>query len=282
MTSILISSDDPQIGEDIAHRLAQDAGFDYVGQSLLDEIAKQKDVTRNQLEWALEGTGGRRLSKPQRALLQSYIQTATLEALMKDNVVCFGLAAHLHVYGVSHLLHLRVLANPAERHRALTQDKGYSDKKAAKVLEKERGLRSRHTLESFGVDECDPALYDIVVQLKQISPERVIQIVRDTAELRGFATMTYSRNCLADLLRASRIREALLPEFQDLRVVADGDRVIVHVKCSNRVRNKVIAQIKETASAVENVTLVEVHTVRNLREVSDGRDRDPGVMLYGE
>lgn len=282
MTSILISSDDDTVSEDLARQLTAGDDYTYLGDELLDRVAEQHEVERQQLRWALDGTGGRKLSRSQRNLLLCHIETAVLEALAADNVVSVGLAAHLYVKNVSHILHLRVLANPDKRLERIVEEEGLSPRRAQKRVEKEKQGRVRWSCELFGVDESNPALYDIVVQLKQIDAHRVLQIVQDTAGFRGFRTMTYSRNCLQDLLLANRARGALLPEYPDIRTMADGDRVIVHVKCAKRKKQQVVSGIKETASKVEGVGLVEVHAVSNLKAITVDDEQEPRQFVNGD
>lgn len=280
MTSILISSDDRQVCEYISHQLAEHDGYEHIGRSLLKSIAEKHDVSEEKLQWALNGTGGRKLSKKEQDLLLSYIQAATLEGLAHDSVVCTDLAAHLYVRNVSHVLQLRVLARPETRLEEFAAQNKLSPRKAKKALEKTRASRVRWSTESFGVSEYDPAIYDIVVQIQQIDADKVLQIIRDTAGFRGFQPMTYSRNCLQDLLLASKVRVALLPKYSEIRVRADGDRLIVHVKCSKRQKPQTVSGIKGLAGKVEDVGLVEVHAASNLRDADV--DTEAGPFLKDE
>ncbi len=274
MTSILISSDDHQTSEDIAQQLADREGYDHVGRPLLKSVAEKYDVSEEKLRWALSGAGGRKISKKERSLLLAYIQAETLAGLASDGVVCTDLAAHLYVSNVSHVLQLRVLAKPDTRLAQFAEQNKLTPKKAKKKLEKERTGRIRWSTESFGVNEYDPSIYDIVVQMQQIDLEKVLQIVRDTASFRGFRTMTYSRKCLHDLLLASKVRVALLPSYPEILVKGDGDRVIVHVKCSKRKKPQTVSEIKKIAGGVESVGLVEVHVVSKLQDVQVDTESD--------
>lgn len=172
-----------------------------------------------------------------------------------------GLGAHLYVRDVSHVIKLRVLSDASERIRRAVEASGLSPKKAAKKLEQQRERRLLWTRELFGVDEHDASLYDVVFQLKQIQPERVIEVLRDLSGFRGFQPMTYSRRCLENLLLASQVRAELLAEFPEHFVRADGSRLVVHVRCSTRQRSQVVSRIKERVKQMAGVGLVEVHAV---------------------
>lgn len=271
MTTILISSDDQAVGEDVAKRAAEAVGFKYLGPELLEQAATKYDTTARKLREALQ-VGRRRKGND---LLLARIQIAVLDALQEDDLVCAGLAAHLYVKNISHVLTLRILTDMEERVKQLVSEQGLSERRARKQLDRERANRSRWSEETFGVDECDAANYDLVIRMTQIELDKIIQIIRDTATYSGFQAMTYSRKCLADLLLAARVREKILPEYPEVRVSANGDRAIVHVKCSKRRKQQTVVGIKELAGQLPGVGLVEVHTVSSLREPDEERQKGP-------
>ncbi|MFH2005829.1 MAG: hypothetical protein ABI333_04490, partial [bacterium] len=149
---------------------------------------------------------------------------------------------------------------------SLAAEKKVTPRKARKVLERDRASRIRWSTGAYGVNEYDANLYDIVVRMTRIDAEKVVQIMRDTIGCRGFEPMTYSRKCLDDLVLASRARAVLLSTFPEIRVTADGSRVIVHVRCSKRQKPRIVQGIKEIAGKVPGVDLVEVHAVSSFRD----------------
>ena len=50
---------------------------------------------------------------------------------------------------------------------------------------------------------------------------------------------------VAGLALASAVKAALLPKYHELRTSADGDTIIVRVKCSKREKAKTVEEIKE-------------------------------------
>ena len=57
--------------------------------------------------------------------IMAYIQEAVLGELLKDNVVCQGLAARLYVLGVSHALRVRILTDPQTHIQAVAKKEGF-------------------------------------------------------------------------------------------------------------------------------------------------------------
>jgi len=261
MTAIIISSDDHDACEEIAAQVAEALGYRCVGRSLLKEVAARHKVPQEKLVRALDRSSVRITSKS-RNLLLAYVQAATLEQIVEDDVVCAGLAAHLYIKDVSHVLMVRVLSDADARVSRLARQKKITPRKAKKIVERERAHRARWSVETFGVDETAASVYDMVISLGQIETDKVVEVIRDMAGYRKFQRMTYSRKCLQDLALASKVRAALLSRFPGARVKADGETAIVHVKCSKRQKLKIAETIKQTAGEIPGVSLVEVHAVK--------------------
>ena len=269
MTTILISADDQDLGADLGRKLAAALGYGFLGRELLVHLAEEHSLPVHRLELVLDDKAGRRLSSKSRDLLLARIKRATLERLLDDRQVCVGLGAHLYVRDVSHVLTVRVLADAKARAGSLVARDGIPLRKAQRILARERERRTEWSLEGFGHDECDASIYDIVVGLGTIEPERAVQVVEELAGYRKFEPMSYSRKCLANLALAARIRADLLPDYPELRVSADGDTVTVYARCARRHSRSVAAAIKETAGKLPGVRLVKVHTVTSRRALVD-------------
>jgi len=264
MTSIALSSDDGRLCQEVGARLASVMGFDHVDRSLLAEIAQQVGFEHDKLVSALDPGSYRKLSRTDLRLALSHIRTATLTRLMEDEVVCTGLGAHLYVRGVSHLLTVHLVGESQARVDAVAEAKGLSPLRAAKLVRRDAARRSRWSLDCFGTDEADPANFDVVNNLDRVDRERVVEMIVEMASHRKLKRMTYSQQCLADLLLASRVRTALVADYPKVRVSADGDRAIVEVRCPRWKRKQTVHEIKRIAGRLDGVGLVEVH-VANAR-----------------
>jgi cytidylate kinase len=263
MPSVIISSDVRELGETIARRAARAVGYTYLGPELLERVAEDHGLPVERLQRVLD-PAARRGSAKNREIQLAWIQTAVLEALLDDGVVCTGLAAELYVRDVSHVLMVRVLSDAGARANQIAAENRTPVRKARKVLEREKAQRARWSLETFGLEEDDPALYDMVISLAQIEPAKVIQIVEEMTGYRKFRPMTYSRKCLADLALTAKIRATLLPHHPELRVSTDGETAMVHVKCARRHKHRTVEQIKTMVGELPGVGLVQVHAVARL------------------
>jgi cytidylate kinase len=265
MTSILISSDYPAAGEDFARKLAEEMGFKHLGASFLGQVADRYKVQPSKLSKALNtAPSSTSLLNKSTELHLAYIQAAVLEALSDDEIVCEGLAAHLFVHGVSHILKLRLLCDQKAREEAVAGKENISNKKAKKIIEKENAGRIRWSQKAFAQDESDASLYDMVLSVAQMGEEKAAEVARNMAEYRKFKPNTYSRKCLSDLALAEKLKVALLGKFTDFKIVADGGTVQVFIKCSKRQKAKTAGDIKVVANEIPEIKFVEVHAVAKL------------------
>ncbi|RJX29912.1 MAG: cytidylate kinase-like family protein [Desulfarculus sp.] len=264
MSLIAISADSYPQGLDIAQRTAAALGYGLLGRELLAQVAADRGLPQEQLVQALEETPGffgMRTRRQQELLL--HIQAACLERLLADNLVCYGLGAHLYLVGVSHALRVRVLAEPQQRAAELAALRGLPPERAAKLLERQDQERRRWSSQFFQADEMDPAQYDMVLSLGNLEPEKAVEIICDAAGYRKFQAMTYSRKCLQDKALAARVLAKLMPRFPDIRLQASDGTVVAQVQSLKRDQRKKQEAVRELASQVPGVSYVEVQVIRD-------------------
>ncbi|HIJ20110.1 MAG TPA: hypothetical protein HPP58_03590, partial [Deltaproteobacteria bacterium] len=110
MSIILISSDRYETGRAIAQKVAEATEYAFVDREILGEVARNSHIPEPKIRNSLE-TSSSPLSfssKVENRALAN-VQAAVMSRLLDNNVVCHGLAAHLYVLGVSHVLKIRVL-----------------------------------------------------------------------------------------------------------------------------------------------------------------------------
>lgn len=272
MSIIILSSDSAEKGREIAQKTSTALEYDLLDRGLLSAVESRYEVPQDKLAWALEelaSSRGRSADLQRRAL--ACIQATTLEELLKDHLVCYGLAAHLYVLSVSHALRVRILADPKQLIEEISIQEKVSVEKARDLMDRRLKLRRDWSLTLYELDETDPSQYDLVISLSQIDTEEAVKIICQTVAYRRFAPMTYSMNCLKDAELASRVRARLWEQFPNVKVRADGGTVVVETKGSRRNKMKTAATIKEVVQPMEGVDYVEVHVMNKLFKKAPGR-----------
>ncbi len=261
MSIIIISSDSPEIEKKTAGLIAESLGYEVLDrESILPKIAEKHGTSADDLIKVLEKRPSVfRSSVRQWNLLLSYIQEATVEELRRDNLVCHGLAAHLYVLGVSHVLRVRILSKEDEKLREVMAHTGITRQAARKLLDKEKKYRSRWSSDLYDLDETDSSRYDFSISLDNIDLEDAIKMIEETISYRRFRAMTYSIRCMEDLAIVSRARAILIKRFPDVRIQASGGRLIISLLSLKREKVKKTKIIKEMTNDIEGVDYVEVH-----------------------
>ena len=260
MPLITVSADSLELELDIARRAAEALGYDLLGRELLADVAQTNGLTEDELVKALDSPPGfLGLRARRRRNLLTHIQAACLDRLLADNVVCHGLAAHLYVMGVSHAIRVRVVGVPCDP----DEDEVRSDENGRQPDQRIQARRC-WSLEVFQVDETDPNNYDLVLNLTQQGPDDMVEKICQAARDRRFMAMTYSRKCLLDKALSSRVREALMSKFPDVRVEANDGAVKAEVQSLGRDQRKKQEAVREMVSQIPGVSFVEVHVVRDL------------------
>jgi hypothetical protein len=271
MPVIIICSDSYARGAQVAEDAAKALEHQCFGREILGAVGEKYRVSEEKLRKALDerpsllGVGSKT-----RSLYLAYIEEAVLARLSEDNVVCHGLAAHLYVLGVSHVLKARVLADPEEMIQETMKEKRLSREKAARLLRREEDLRRRWSLENYRIDETGASLYDLVVNLSSITPDEAAKMIAEASSSRKFQTMTFSVKCIKDLELASRVRVALYGRFPDITAQADGSKVVIETAALPREKEKRAEAIEKLALTIPGVDHVEVRVATDIiREAAE-------------
>jgi hypothetical protein len=265
MSIIIISSDYYQTGRELAQKTAEKLGYRLLGREILGRVAEKGKIYENRLAKALDKkTPFRGLSSKLRKRYLALIKAAVLGECLKDNVVCQGLAAHLYVLGISHVLRVRVLSDPEKHIQRLVEQGGISSGKAIKLMDRHKKMRRRWSKDLFDQDETDPSHYDLVINLSQIDQDEAVKIISETIAYRRFQPMTYSVNCLKDLELAGRVQAVLLERFPDVRVRTRSGTLVVETTALKREKQKRTKAIKRLTENIPGVDYVEVHVINDI------------------
>ena len=263
MSIILISSEIMGSEEPIARAVADALGYTLLGPDILEDVAAHYDHSADKLRASLctSPSPWRREASKRWLRRLACIEAEVLERLKSDQIVCWGLAAHLYVRGVSHALKVRLIMVDEKQAREAVEEQSLSARKASKEFIKEQRRRSQWSTAAFGRDEADPSMYDLVINLGQIDPDEAVRTIAAAVGYRRFQPMTYSTKRLAEDALAARVKAKLLATIADVRVEASDGRVKVISKAMRRDRQKKAALIKAVAGEVDGVEFVEVHLI---------------------
>jgi cytidylate kinase len=265
MSVVIISAATFCHGDEVAARAADLLEYRCVGRDeVIEAAARTYGATPSKLIQAIdERASWRPMPDKERRIHLAALQATLAEHLLQGDCVCHGLAAHLYVAGISHVLKVRLNAPVEVRIATASRQKHLGEAKARKLVLGHDKRRRRWVTHLFSVDEDDPEQFDLVVDHATTGSEDTAALVADMARRRRFEPMTYSRKQGRDYALASLVRAAIVTI--DPKVVVHADDGVIHIETMALAKNsRKIAVLKERALAVPHVEQVDVDVIEDV------------------
>ncbi|MCL4401349.1 MAG: cytidylate kinase family protein [Acidobacteria bacterium] len=234
MSVITISRGSFSGGKLLAECLSQRLGYRCVDRDVIVERAAAFGASQQELRDALQKPPGfLERFQHKRYLYLALIQAALSEEVRDGRSIYHGNAGHLLLKGVKPVLRVRVIATMSFRIAQCRERLHLSDGEAVSYIEKTDEDRRRWTQYLYGVDWRDPSLYDIVLNLENMSIRDACQVLASLVrQQKCFEFDEQCRAALGDVALASRIKAnlALDPATADLEVEVTAEAGCVSVK----------------------------------------------------
>ena len=187
-----------------------------------------------------------------------YIQCSLIDAAKRDNIIYHGYAGQLFLKGVKHALKLR-LDMPLEiRIQAEMREYDKNWEKAKEYIERMDEQQDRWVRFLYGKDWHDPALYDLSVNLENMTIDTVCETVEMVLAGSDFRTTEESVNILNDLSLKCEVQAALTADDnlwnQEIKVRAIDSGVVLSGSVKNaKIRDAIVSLVTQ----VKGVTKCE-------------------------
>jgi cytidylate kinase len=262
MSIITISRGSFSRGKEVAEKVAQRLGYQCISREVLLDASEEHHIQEIKLLHAVKDAPSilnRFLYGREKYI--SYIQTALLRYVHKDNVVYHGFAGHFFIKHIRHVLKVRIIADFEDRIGIVMDRDGISRQEAIRFLKKVDEERRKWSRTLYGIDTWDPSLYDLVLHIHKITVEDAVGIICHTVGLKRFQTTPESQKEMDDAVLASEVKAALIDLKPDIETSAKNGKVIVHTKAHESQEVKLIEEMEEIAKKVPGVkeVLVDVH-----------------------
>jgi cytidylate kinase len=223
-------------GQEIAEKVAKKLGYECVSREILVEAAQLFNVAEKKLIRSLNDAPNilERIVHGKERYLE-YIKAALLEYVRKGNVVYHGHAGHLLLTEIPQVLKIRIIADKEDRINLLQKRENETKKAAAEIIENEDKNRAFWTRYLYKMDINDPKLYDIVINIGNLTIQDACEIICVAARGDSFRITDESKQAVEDLAIASHLRAALQPVCDAEVSVKEGD---VYVTVSAQKRKK--------------------------------------------
>ncbi|MBN1847059.1 MAG: cytidylate kinase-like family protein [Deltaproteobacteria bacterium] len=260
MAIITISRGSYSKGKEVAEKVAERLHYDCISRDVILDTSDHFNIPEVKLIRAIHDapTLLDRFGHDKRSYI-AYFQSALTERVKRDNVVYHGLAGHLLLKGVPHVLKVRIISDFSERVKAEMEREGCHESDARKLILKDDQERRKWTRSLFGADPWDSSLYDLVVHIHKLTVEDAVDFISQAACRDAFKTTDASMKQMEDLALACRIKAELVDEFFDIYVSSDYGNVVVYAKDKDRSTQKLRNRVKTLGEKIRGIHHIEVH-----------------------
>jgi hypothetical protein len=261
MAIITISRGSYSKGKEVAEKAAERLGYQCLSRDVILEASGLYHIPEIKLVKAIHDAPSvlERLRGGKRAYI-AYYKSALTGLVQKDNIVYHGLAGHLLLKGVPHVIKVRIIADLADRVRQEMAQEGVSEQEAGSMILKDDQERRKWTLSLYGADPWDSALYDFVIHIQRFTVSDAVDFVCQAAKLEQFRTTGESQQKMDDLALASRVKAALVAVSTDVAVTSEYGNVIIFAETGDRVTRKLREKVKTLGQQIDGINNIEVHS----------------------
>lgn len=255
MSIITISRGSYSRGKEVAEKLARKLGYNCVSRDILLEASDEFNIPEIKLVRALHDapTVLERFTHGKERYV-SYLRSALLQRVLKDNVVYHGLAGQYFLRDIPHVLKVRITADMEDRVKEEMKRENIPAEEALYILKKDDEERRGWGLKVYGTDTWDDRLYDMVLHIKKLTVEDAVEILFETVQKPIFQTTPESHKIISNLALSAKVQTSLMKIAPMVKVTADDGVVIIgNIDDSLTVKKEVLAEIKKRAGNVEGV-----------------------------
>jgi cytidylate kinase len=232
MAIITISRGTFSGGKSLAECVAEKLGYRCLARAELAEAVERYGVSEEKLSKVIgEAPHLWEHLSSERARYLDCVRAILIDEVKDGDVVYHGIAGHFLLRGAPQVLRVRVVANMEFRIKAAMERGALTREDAIQVIRTMDDKRARWARFLYHVDWSDPSLYDLVLNLDQISLSSACDIVCNSVNLEEYKATPESRKIMDDLVLSSHVR-AVIAEHKnisdrEIEIEADGGVVTI-------------------------------------------------------
>ena len=263
MSVITISRGSYSHGKEVAEKVAAELGYQCISRDILLEASEEFNIPEIKLRRALHDAPStlERFTHGRERYV-SYIRKALLQHIRKDNIVYHGLAGHYFLLNIPNVLKIRIISDIEERVKEEMRRENISEEKARYILKKDDDERRKWGLKLYGIDTWDSKLYDMVININNLSVEDAAELICRAVRKPNFETTPESIKIIDDALLAAKVHAALVKTYPKIIVTADEGIVSIgDPETPSDMKSDASNKLKGIAENVEGVkeVIIGVH-----------------------
>jgi len=260
MAIITISRGSSSMGKAVAEKVAQRMNYRLISREVLLDASSRFNVPEIKLEKAIHDAPGilDRYRHSKHSYV-AYIRSALVERVVDDNVVYHGLAGHLLLVGIPHVLKVRITADMERRVAIVMQRDGISADEACLRIQEDDKQRRKWTHSLYNQDPWNISLYDLIICIDKLSVDDAVDFICRAAAAEGFQTTEKSRQKAADMAVACRVKAALVDDFPNVAVTCEYGNVLIYIKGRDQSSARLAKQLNRIRETMDGIHHIETH-----------------------
>jgi CheY-like chemotaxis protein len=192
-----------------------------------------------------------------------------------DNALVTYFSGQLIPAHISHILRVCLIAPKKYRTAAAAEQKGISEKEAARLVQRHEEKCSFWIDSIFGnSDPWDPDLYDIVIPVDKESVQAAADLIADYSGKDIIQQSTDSIQALEDFRLAAEIEAALIQAGHSVEVSAKNGSITLTINKHVLRLNRLKEELKSIAEPIAGVSSVETKTGKDYHKSDIYRKHD--------
>ncbi len=260
MTVIAMTQEMGSLAKDVALELAATLDLAVMRHEVVDHVAGKMHVPTSLIKRLREGKAGlfeRATTDGERVAI--YSAEEVYELANQGNVVIRGWGATCLLRAVPHVLTVRITRSFAKRVEWLMNHLETDDREFVEgEIRRSDQAHATRMHQRFGVTWGDPVLYDLVLNTDRLSVHSCVDQIRQLSLRPEFQESEASRQLLANMTLAARVRAKLKdqPATQEVNITIEAQqgRVILKGIVVNAHEQ---SEVEKVAAAVPGVLGVE-------------------------
>ncbi len=259
MSIITISRGSYSRGKEVAEKLAQALNYQCLSRDILLEASERYNIPEIKLVRAIHDAPSilERFTYSKETYV-AYIRADLLRQAKKDNLVYHGLAGHFLLKGIPHVLRVRIIADLEDRVNEEMKRENISAEEARQILLKDDEERRKWSKNLYGIDTWDPSLYDLVINIKYITVNGAVDLIKCALKDLRFQTTPEGQKLVDEMALAAEIEAAFIQDIPSIQVEAKENEVFIYLRKDLCKDEELMSRIKRRAVSVAGFD-VKIH-----------------------
>lgn len=260
MSIITISRGSYSMGKEVAEKVAAKLEYICLSREIILDASDLYHVPEIKLIKAIHDSPTilERIGGNKKAYV-AYYQSSLAGRVKVDNVVYHGLAGHVLLKGIPHVLKVRIIADLEDRVALEMKRENVTRQEALDIIKKDDEERRKWTQSLYGVDPWDSSLYDLVIHIHKFTVEDAVDLICNAVSLNQFKATKESQEKMNDLALASRIKAYLIGKHFDVSVLSEFGNILIYTRGDDRLTGRIDDAMKNLPEDITGVNHFEIH-----------------------